>query len=150
MNNMHTEPRQSYLLQLLQKGKFSSQDELQIALQKKGFTTTQATLSRDLVHLGVQKENGTYKIIKMQSLWNESSQVTSVHFAKGSQLFIIKTTPGFAQCVAYVIDKANIKHVVGSIAGDDTIFVAIDAIKARSQIQKDLQKLFTQGNKTNH
>ena len=145
MNNIQTETRQSYLLQLIQKGHFASQDELQKALEKKGFEATQATLSRDLNHLGAQKEKGYYQIVKMQSLWNESSQVTAIHFAKGSQVFVIKTTPGFAQCVAYVIDKAAIAHVVGCIAGDDTIFVAIDSIKGKTKIQQDLQQLFTKG-----
>jgi len=111
----------------------SGQDELMKLLGKKGFELTQATLSRDLKYLRVAKmpDNGKgYVYIlpdKDQTLENEAATLNgiggliSMDYAQG--MAILKTLPGHAGSIAYVIDQLNAYEIAGTIAGDDTILL---------------------------
>ncbi len=114
-----------------------SQDELLIALQKEGFKLTQATLSRDLKQLKVAKAatmggnyiyvlpNDTmYKRVSSSSHIREMMQVPgflSINFS--GNMGVIKTRPGYASSIAWNIDNSDIPEIIGTIAGDDTIFI---------------------------
>ena len=116
-----------------------SQDELLNALQKEGFKLTQATLSRDLKQLKVAKAatmagnyiyvlpNDTmYKRISTPSNIKEMMQVpgfVSINFS--GNMGVIKTRPGYASAIAWNIDSSDIPEIIGTIAGDDTIFIVI-------------------------
>ena len=114
-----------------------SQDELLNALQKEGFKLTQATLSRDLKQLKVAKAasmsgnyvyvlpNETmYKRISSPNSIREMMKVPgfiSINFS--NNIGIIKTRPGYASSIAWNIDNSNVPEILGTIAGDDTIFI---------------------------
>ena len=114
-----------------------SQDELLNALQKEGFKLTQATLSRDLKQLKVAKAasmsgnyvyvlpNETmYKRISSPNSIREMMKVPgfiSINFS--GNIGIIKTRPGYASSIAWNIDNSNVPEILGTIAGDDTIFI---------------------------
>ena len=116
-----------------------SQDELLSALQKEGFKLTQATLSRDLKQLKVAKAasmsgnyvyvlpNDTmYKRVSTPQSVREMMQVPgfmSINFS--GNMGVIKTRPGYASSIAYNIDNHQINEIIGTIAGDDTIFIVI-------------------------
>ena len=116
-----------------------SQDELLNALQKEGFKLTQATLSRDLKQLKVAKAasmsgnyvyvlpNETmYKRVSTPNSIREMMKVpgfVSINFS--GNLGIIKTRPGYASSIAWNIDNSDIPDILGTIAGDDTIFIVI-------------------------
>ena len=116
-----------------------SQDELLNALQKEGFKLTQATLSRDLKQLKVAKAasmsghyvyvlpNETmYKRVSTPNSIREMMKVpgfVSINFS--GNMGIIKTRPGYASALAWNIDRSDIPQVLGTIAGDDTIFIVI-------------------------
>ena len=116
-----------------------SQDELLNALQKEGFKLTQATLSRDLKQLKVAKAasmsgnyvyvlpNETmYKRVSTPNSIREMMKVpgfVSINFS--GNLGIIKTRPGYASSIAWNIDNSNVPEILGTIAGDDTIFIVI-------------------------
>ena len=116
-----------------------SQDELLEALQKEGFKLTQATLSRDLKQLKVAKAatmNGNYvyvlpnvtmyKRVSTPQQIREMMQVPgflSINFS--GNMGVIKTRPGYASSIAYNIDNNDIPQIIGTIAGDDTIFIVI-------------------------
>lgn len=116
-----------------------SQDELLNALQKEGFKLTQATLSRDLKQLKVAKAasmsgnyvyvlpNETmYKRISSPNSIREMMKVPgfiSINFS--NNIGIIKTRPGYASSIAWNIDNSNVPEILGTIAGDDTIFIVI-------------------------
>ncbi len=116
-----------------------SQEELLNALQKEGFKLTQATLSRDLKQLKVAKAatmNGNYvyvlpnesmyKRVQTPSSVREMMQIPgfmSIQFS--GNMAVIKTRPGYASSIAWNIDNSNIKEVLGTIAGADTIFIVI-------------------------
>ncbi len=116
-----------------------SQDELLSALQNEGFKLTQATLSRDLKQLKVAKAasmsgnyvyvlpNETmYKRVNTPNTIREMMEVpgfVSINFS--GNIGIIKTRPGYASSIAWNIDNSDIPEILGTIAGDDTIFIVI-------------------------
>ena len=116
-----------------------SQDELLAALQKEGFKLTQATLSRDLKQLKVAKAasmsgnyvyvlpNETmYKRVSTPNSIREMMKVpgfVSINFS--GNMGVIKTRPGYASSIAWNIDNSDIPEILGTIAGDDTIFIVI-------------------------
>jgi transcriptional regulator of arginine metabolism len=116
-----------------------SQDELLTALQKEGFKLTQATLIRDLKQLKVAKAasmsgnyvyvlpNETmYKRVNTPNTIREMMKVPgfiSINFS--GNIGIIKTRPGYASSIAWNIDNSDIPEILGTIAGDDTIFIVI-------------------------
>ena len=118
---------------------FGSQEELLSALQGEGYKLTQATLSRDLKQLKVAKAatmsgnyiyvlpNDTmYKRISTPSHIREMMKVpvfVSINFS--GNMGVIKTRPGYASSIAWNIDNSDIPQIIGTIAGDDTIFIVI-------------------------
>ena len=116
-----------------------SQEELLNALQREGFNLTQATLSRDLKQLKVAKAStmggnyvyvlpneSMYKRVSTPSSVREMMQMPgflSINFS--GNMAIIKTRPGYASSIAWNIDNNNLSQVLGTIAGADTIFVAL-------------------------
>ena len=140
------------LKMLISSMELSSQEEVLTALKTEGFQLTQATLSRDLKQLKVAKAasmNGKYVYI----LPNETmyKRVTTPRKATemlqrsgyisvkiSGQLAIVKTRPGYASAIAYDIDASDSDLILGTIAGDDTIFVAIREGVTRGQILRVL------------
>lgn len=116
-----------------------SQEELLNALQQEGFQLTQATLSRDLKQLKVAKAstlsgnyiyvlpNETmYKRVSTASTVREMMQIpgfVSINFS--GNMGVIKTRPGYASAIAWNIDRSDIPQILGTIAGDDNIFIVI-------------------------
>jgi len=119
--------------------RMGSQEELLGALQKEGFQLTQATLSRDLKQLKVAKAatmggdyvyvlpNETmYKRVGTSSSVREMMQMPgfmSINFS--GNIGVIKTRPGYASAIAWNIDRSNITQILGTIAGDDCIFIVV-------------------------
>ena len=132
--------RMKTLKMLISSKELSSQEEVLKALAKEGFTITQATLSRDLKQLKVAKAasmNGKYVyVLPNETMYKRVSspqRATDMANSNGflsltfsGQLAVMKTRPGYASAVAYDIDQKEIQGVLGSIAGDDTLFIAIE------------------------
>lgn len=129
-----------------------SQEELLAALQKEGFKLTQATLSRDLKQLKVAKaatmggnyvyvlpNEAMYKRVSAPGNIREMMQKTgfvSINFS--GNMGVIKTRPGYASALAWNIDKGDIPHILGTIAGDDTIFIVTGEGADHNEIAKAL------------
>lgn len=127
------------LRMIISSQELGSQEELLEALKKEGFSLTQATLSRDLKQMKVAKAatmsgeyvyvlpNVTmYRRVSTPAQIKEMMQVPgflSIHFS--GNMGVIKTRPGYASSIAYNIDSSNIPYILGTIAGDDTIFIVI-------------------------
>jgi transcriptional regulator of arginine metabolism len=104
---------------LLQKQDFSDQADLLIALEKVGLALTQSSLSRRLKAMGYSKQGGVYR---PQSA--RAGFVTSVQ-SVAPNLIVIRTAVGFANALAVQLDAVPLPGQAGTIAGDDTVFVAI-------------------------
>ena len=112
------------LLKCIKGTAFAEQSDLQIALKAKGIDMPQATLSRRLKKLNVAKVNGAYQIVKQRA----QSPITRITQLPPN-LIVINTLPGHANSVAYIIDDEFLNEqtsgISGTIAGDDTIFIAV-------------------------
>ena len=127
------------LRMIISSQELGSQEELLAALQKEGFQLTQATLSRDLKQLKVAKASSMsgnyvyvlpndtmYKRVSTPSKVREMMEVPgfiSINFS--GNMGVIKTRPGYASAIAWTIDGSDIPQIIGTIAGDDTIFIVI-------------------------
>ncbi|MBQ7421570.1 MAG: arginine repressor [Prevotella sp.] len=144
--------RMETLKMLISSQELCSQEEVLQALEKEGFKLTQATLSRDLKQLKVAKAasmNGKYVyVLPNETMYKRvttprsaremllTSGYISLNFS--GNMGIIKTRPGYASSIAYNIDSSDIPSVLGSIAGDDTIFIALKEGTPREEIIDDL------------
>ncbi|MBK9966193.1 MAG: arginine repressor [Holophagales bacterium] len=135
--------RRDAIVRLLKEEPVRSQEELQRLLAQRGFEATQPTLSRDVRDLGLVKTPRGYalpgtvdpaddaprRLGRLERVLAES--VVSVRVA--GTLVVLKTPPAGAHPVARVLDEAGLPEAIGTIAGDDTVFVAaLDAAAARA------------------
>ena len=128
--------RQRVIADLLRSNALASQDELAERLSKEGFAVTQATVSRDLEHLGAVRIRRGGKVAyalpeqlgaanwagpRLASIIREWAR--SIEAA--GNLLVIRTPPGSAHLVGVALDQAELPEVAGTISGDDTVFVAL-------------------------
>ncbi len=122
--------RREALARLLKSGRFPTQEALLDALRAEGQDATQATLSRDLARLGARRVaapgGGTrYELAdELRRDGFEALRGLVASVASNGALVVVRTHPGSAPAVARAIDLAERDDVLGTIAGDDTIFVA--------------------------
>jgi len=131
--------------EIIQSKAISSQEELSVDLKKRGFDVTQATLSRDLNELGVDRihaEDGMRYVLstgseerKLKSL--VGFEVTSVD--ANEAMIVIRTLPGRAPGVASFLDSLHHPHLLGTVAGDDTVLVLPSTIKKIQAALKDVK-----------
>ncbi len=128
---MHDKDRRlSRIAAALRKGGVASQDRLAELLKADGVEATQATLSRDLRELGVVKGPKGYMLPGQPSPAVHTGDLERALRAMlvggqvGGSLAVLHTGPGRASALALEIDRAGLKPVLGTVAGDDTIFVA--------------------------
>jgi transcriptional regulator of arginine metabolism len=115
------EDRQRAILDLVRQHPVHTQQELANALAERGFTATQATVSRDIQELGLIRTGEGYRVGAPLSVVSELVlSLTQVQF-----LVVIRTPPGTANLVARAIDESELEGVVGTVAGDDTIIVVL-------------------------
>ena len=132
-----------------------SQEELLKALQKEGFQLTQATLSRDLKQLKVAKAatmGGSYVyVLPNETMYKRVSTPSSVRemmeipgflsIQFSGNMAVIKTRTGYASAIAWNIDNKRIPSVLGTVAGADTIFLAIKEGTMREELIESLRSV---------
>jgi transcriptional regulator of arginine metabolism len=121
--------RRDAVARLLRARRIGTQEELLAALGRQGFQVTQATLSRDLARLGARRASGpdgAFYEVEGPSPDEGAAAVRGLvlEVATNASLVVIRTASGGAPAVARLIDQARLAEVLGTIAGDDTIFVA--------------------------
>ena len=143
--------RQRIILDLIENIEIETQEELADYLLEKGIEITQATISRDIKELRLVKvltSNGKYKYATIDNQYegaNErlakilKSSVLSVDRAEN--IIVIKTLPGAAQVCASAVDNFKIEGIVGTIAGDDTIFIVISRSDMVESALNNIQNL---------
>ena len=139
MSFMLKSVRQKKLLSLINAKPFATQAELRDSLERAGVPATQSSLSRDLEELGVVKHRGHYAVPKANGA--AARGLLSLDLS-GDNLVVAITEPGLASAVAVQIDDANISEIVGTLAGENTIFVAVSDQKAQRSAMKKIWELF--------
>ena len=125
---------------MIRAGKIGTQEELAELLKNKGFSVTQSSVSRDLLDLGVIKTGGIYTLPEKKpeaGIFGLLSLDTA-----GNNLIAARCEAGLASAAAVKIDGANIAEIVGTIAGDDTIFIAVKDAKAQKTVMKKIWEIF--------
>jgi transcriptional regulator of arginine metabolism len=131
--------RQDTILELVRSHNIATQQELVEMLANQKIEATQSSVSRDIVRLGLTKANGHY--VAPQAAPALALPHIEMDTA-GENLIILKTDIGQAQLVAVKIDASHITEIVGTVAGDDTIFIATkDGASQRAAIET-LNNLF--------
>lgn len=113
----------SVLNHLIETGTFRTQRELARAVETHtGRRVNQASISRELQALGVRKVDGVYRIGHEMDV---ASHIKKVQHTSGGCLVVLHTDLAFASVVAQTVDEASLNGVLGTIAGDDTVFIAV-------------------------
>lgn len=120
---MNKAARQQKIVDLITAGDISTQEALADLLEAGGFAVTQSSISRDLDEMGIIKVNGYYSLPQIEKKGNAFG-ISALDTA-GDNLVVVRCEPGLATAAAVSIDRAKIDEIVGTIAGDDTIFVAV-------------------------
>lgn len=131
--------RQQKILSLIRARPIGTQEDLRALLESTGVPATQSSVSRDLEELGVVKHHGHYTLPRTNGAAVRG--LLSLDHA-GEALVIARTVPGLASAVAVEIDAAAIPEIVGTIAGEDTIFIAVRDSKAQRTAVKQVWELF--------
>ena len=140
--------RRTQILDLLKREPVATQAELCDKLARRGIEVTQATVSRDIEELGLIKTREGYRrpgfpdssklpqpalpVVLKEFLWE---------VRKASNLVVIKTHPGNAHSVAVALDAEQWPEVLGTVAGDDTIFIATGGPQEASRIRRKILEL---------
>lgn len=135
--------------------KISSQEELAFRLKRLGYKVTQSTLSRDLRELNVVKnnsknetpyyyipENSTENIEKEDQPKQHGLSVAIKSLSFSGNMAVIKTLSGYANAVTVIIDDSHSQNILGTIAGDDTIFIVMHEDTSHKEMVDELSKLF--------
>jgi transcriptional regulator of arginine metabolism len=141
--------RQSVVRELLEREPITSQEQLRMRLRERGIDVTQATLSRDIRELGLVKRTADGAYRSVDALANGDPGDAEAGLARATaeylrnqevvgHMIVLRTDPGQAQTLAVAIDRAHLREIVGTIAGDDTILVicrsAADAITLEKKL----------------
>ncbi len=138
---MDKEKRQRTILNLIRAKRIGTQQDLTAQLRRAGVVATQSSVSRDLVELGVVKLNGHYTL-PTAPVGAAARGLLSLDTA-GDCLVVAKCEPGLASAVAVEIDRAALAEIVGTLAGEDTIFIAVAERKAQRGAMKKIWELFS-------
>lgn len=144
--------RQSVILEIIQHQNIETQRQLQEALLERGVKSTQATLSRDIKDMRLVKElgpTGAYRYTvsgrseeddarqRLQKIVRESV----ISYQPAMNLLVIKTIPGLAPAVCSAVDSMSIDGLAGTLAGDDTAFLAMTSLDACDRLSHELQSI---------
>ncbi len=146
--------RHRQIIKLIESGRISNQFDLAQQLSRVGIDTTQTTLSRDLTEIGVVKSPAGYQILSaMLASGSEArpfdriSSLTAtvrrllLEVAIGGTQAVVHTPPGQASALAVEIDRAKMPGVIGTIAGDDCIFIACTTNGSAKSVARRLQSI---------
>ena len=145
--------RQGIILEIIASRDIETQNQLMEALSERGVKSTQATLSRDIKELRLVKElstSGRYRYVqpahdesaghneKLRKIFKEG--VVSCDTAMN--LIVLKTLPGLASAASSAMDGMEMSALVGTVAGDDTVFIAMKDVRSAEQFCEEIKKLF--------
>ena len=139
--------RRSTILRLLRGSAVRGQGDLVRLLKREGHRVTQSSVSRDLRDLGVLKVSGRYlppgeESARTNRDFDTLSQFVRAVDTAGPSLTVIRTTVGAAQSVAIAIDRSEWPELVGTISGDDTIFIATESARDQRRLHDHLRSTF--------
>jgi transcriptional regulator of arginine metabolism len=141
--------RQGIILEIVRKSGVKSQDELSFRLKSRGIDVTQSTLSRDIRDLGLIKVRGCYMVSGESSPTPSANALrraftqSVVQTGVSGNIVMVKTSPGNAHSIGVILDAAQWPEVLGTVAGDDTVFVLLRSDRFGKKVLSRMQELST-------
>jgi transcriptional regulator of arginine metabolism len=142
MDNLY---RRNQILELLRASAVATQGDLRRKLARRGIHVTQATLSRDIEELGAVKTREGYRVADTAQLPAPPQPTLNVilkEFVRevrlASNLVVVKTHPGNAHSVAVSLDAESWPEATGTVAGDDTIFIATPGAREAARLRRKI------------
>jgi transcriptional regulator of arginine metabolism len=132
--------RQKAILDLVRTTEITSQEELLENLLERKIEVSQSTLSRDIQELGLAKSGGVYTVIGTEPIRASDEAIRRIlrdflsDVALAQNIVVLKTGPGNASVVSQAVDDAGWAEVVGSLAGENTVFVAVHTVKEAKEV----------------
>jgi transcriptional regulator of arginine metabolism len=139
--------RRVAIAKLLRENEIERQSELVELLRAAGFAATQSSVSRDLKDMGAVKQKQGYSLPEEEDGGNGDSLLQVAEFvrdirAAGPNLLVVRTAVGAAQRVAVTLDRINWPEIVGTVSGDDTIFIATASAAQQRRLRSRLRQSF--------
>ena len=138
--------RRTVLAKIIREQAVGRQTELVAMLRKHGHVATQSSVSRDLREMGVAKLGDRYVLpdaaAPAKNDFSTLKQFVNARLTAGTNLTVLKTSVGSAQSVAVAIDTARWPEVVGTLSGDDTIFIATSGAREQRKLGERLLAIF--------
>ena len=145
--------RQQAVADVVRQGRVRTQQELVAVLRDKGFKVAQATVSRDIGEMGLVKVRvggaQVYALPSADAAVEQSGEQRlrellsdlPIDVRESGLMLVIRAVPGTAHAIASALDRARWKGVLGTIAGDDTLFVACADARAQKRVRQRLLRL---------
>ena len=127
--------RQEAIRGLVAQQKVYTQQEMTQLLHDAGFDCTQATVSRDIVELKLEKASGKFYILPEEVRLRRVVPEVVIEVRAAGNLVVVKTRPGGAGSAAEALDKAQLAGIIGSVAGDDTILLVAETPEQAVMVQ---------------
>ncbi len=146
LESVHQLERRNAILKIVREQAVGRQADLVRLLRRLGHEATQSSVSRDLRELGVLKAGDRYVLMVEREPVNGDFDALAGFVREvrpaGVSLTVVRTTVGAAQSVAVAVDRAQWPEVVGTISGDDTIFVATTGAREQQKLLQRLHSIF--------
>lgn len=138
--------RQALIKRILDEQNITGQRDLLDALRIQGITVNQSSISRDLQEMGVIKSRGRY-VLSAATTLETADEVKGIlgRILKmenaGANLMVVHTPQGMAPAVGFALDKVGLKEIMGTISGDDTLFIATASRREQMVVEQFLSKM---------
>ena len=136
-----TRERRALIRELIGGFDIASQTELLKLLCERGIPTNQPTLSRDLRALGAAKSEGFYRLGERVTPLDKLASLLRDARAAGPHLLVIRCEPGAASAIARALEAESPSGVIGTVAGDDTVFVAVESTRHQKRLSQRILAL---------
>ena len=148
------ENRQAKIMEIISSQDIETQEQLQEQLQLAGFTCTQATISRDIKELRIIKELTSFGTYRYTTSTKEITSTFStrlnnifreciVRYDYAMNIVVVQTMPGLASAAASAIDGMKMSFVIGTLAGDDTVFIVMRDQNAAAAFCSEIKNLLS-------
>src|SRR5262245_12210036 len=141
--------RHNAILDIIRTGEIASQEELLVGLKERRIDVSQSTLSRDIQELRLAKTGGVYTVVDAEPAAGKPSDDSFrriireflIDVAVAKNIVVVKTGPGHASTVSQALDEAGWPEAIGSIAGENTIFIAARSEREGKKLERRIREL---------
>jgi transcriptional regulator of arginine metabolism len=140
--------RHNAIIDIIRGGDIASQEELMVGLKARHIDVSQSTLSRDIQELRLAKTGGVYTVVDAEPVGKTSDESFRriireflVDIAVAQNIVVVKTGPGHASTVSQALDDAGWPEAIGTIAGENTVFIAAKSEKDGRKLESRIREL---------